>query len=236
MPEYDIMKNLIAENKDIFHLKEEKLTDVKGVYHKIKTIDENPIYVKQFFIPCGERAEIEKQTQEMLDQGILEHSDSPYNFPIFLIPKREGLEGKTGKRLVIDLRLLNKRVLDQEFPIPQITELLDQLKGAKYFSCLDLYAGFYQVLLDPADKHKAAFSTHNAHYQFRKLPMGLKSSPKSYQRLLTRLLKNDPNIKVYIDDLLIFSKTLEELFQAFIHLMIILRDDNLKIHIKNVHF
>ena len=79
-----------------FSLKRRKTYRRKRGYHKIKTIGENPIYVKQFFIPYGDRAEIKKQTQEMLDQGIIEHSDSPYNFPIFLIPKREDLEGKTG--------------------------------------------------------------------------------------------------------------------------------------------
>ena len=109
----------------------------------------------------------------MLKQGIIEHSDSPYNFPIFLIPKKPDSSGKIEYRFRTDLRKLNKEILDQDFPIPRISEIIDFLKDSKYFSSLDMYSGFTQMLLDPADREKIAFSTHNGHFNYTRTCFGV---------------------------------------------------------------
>ena len=172
----------------------------------------------------GDRPEIEKHIEDWLEQYIIEPSESPCNSLIFLVPKKPELQGNSmGTRLVTDLRRLNLKVIDQEFPIPTIQEILDQLQGCKYFSCLDLYSGFLQILLDPKDREKVAFSTHLGHYQFKRLPFGLKSSPKFFMKILTNAVKGIPNLRCYIDDLVIFTKDLASHIKTFEKVMDALR-------------
>ncbi|XP_023319373.1 uncharacterized protein LOC111694666 [Trichogramma pretiosum] len=97
-----------------------------------------------------------------------------------IVPKKAGPNGEKKWRLVIDYRMLNEKTIASAYPLPNITEILDQLGSSKYFSTLDLQSGFYQVPIDPSDAHKTAFSTPYHHLQFKRMPMGLKRSPSTF--------------------------------------------------------
>jgi len=89
--------------------------------------------------------EINKQVKEMLEKGIIRESDSPYNSPLWIVPKKQDASGKTKWRLVIDYRKLNEKTIQDAYPLPNIDEILDQLGNARYFSAFDLASGFHQI-------------------------------------------------------------------------------------------
>lgn len=90
--------------------------------------------------------------------------------------------------MIIDFRALNEKTLGDAYPLPNITEILDQLGSAKYFSVFDLASGFHQIPMHESDTHKTAFSTPFGHYQFNRMPFGLKNAPATFQRLMDQVL------------------------------------------------
>ncbi|CAB0033548.1 unnamed protein product [Trichogramma brassicae] len=158
------------------------------------------------------RDEVQKQIAELIDNDIVEESDSPYNSPLWIVPKKAGPNGEKKWRLVIDYRMLNEKTIAPAYPLPNITEILDQLGSSKYFSTLDLQSGFYQVPIDPSDAHKTAFSTPFHHLQFKRMPMGLKGSPSTFQALMDKVLSELQGIElfIYMDDIVVYATSLEE--------------------------
>ena len=115
--------------------------------------------------------------------------------------------------MVFDYRRVNKQIIKDKYPLPRIDVPIDALYGAKYFTTLDLFSGFYQIPLDESSREVTAFITHEGLYEYNRLPMGLANSPSVFQRALNRILKKQIKIKiclVYIDDIIIFSRTFNE--------------------------
>ena len=114
--------------------------------------------------------------------------------------------------MVIDYRALNEKTVGDAYPLQNITGILDQLGDAKYFSVLDLASGFHQIEVEPADRHKTAFSTPLGHYEFTRMPFGLKNVLATFQRLMDRVLSGLQGIElfVYMDDIVIYSRSLKE--------------------------
>lgn len=124
----------------------------------------------------------------MLDQVIITNSTSPWSAPIWVVPKKADASGIKKWRIVIDYRALNSVTIPDSFPLPNITDILDQLGNANYFSCLDCYSGFHSIKIKAEDAHKTAFSTDLGHYQFQRMPFGLKNAPATFQRLMNNVL------------------------------------------------
>lgn len=114
--------------------------------------------------------------------------------------------------MVIDYRELNKATVKDKYPLPLITEILDQLGNAKYFTTLDCASGFHQIEIEPQSRQKTAFSTPYNHFQFKKMSFGLSNSPSTYQRMVDIVLSGLQGIEIFIfmDDTIIYSQTLEE--------------------------
>lgn len=114
--------------------------------------------------------------------------------------------------MVVDYRGLNEKTIGNAYPLPNITEILDRLGGAKYFSIFDLASGLNQIKMDPKDKHKTAFSTSTGHFQYVRMPFGLKSAPSTFQKLMNLLLLElqDAELLVYMDDIIVFASDLVE--------------------------
>jgi len=132
---------------------------------------------------------------------------------LWVVPKKRDASGKQKWRIVVDYRQLNEKTHSDAYPLPNIEEILDQLGNARYFSAFDLASGFYQIPMNSKDRHKTAFSTPNGHYEFLRMPQGLKNSPSSFQRLMDSILKDligKGLCFVYLDDIIIFGKTLLE--------------------------
>lgn len=153
---------------------------------------------------------VKKDIENLLKNGIITPSYSPYNSPIWVVPKKGINEDGTPKqRLVIDYRKLNLHTIFDRYPIPDISIILSNLGESKYFSKIDLESGFDQILFDEIDKEKTAFSVDGAKYEFNRMPFGLKNAPSIFQRAIDDVLR--PFIGkfayVYMDDVIIFSKT-----------------------------
>ena len=233
------IQDLVKENSDCFYLKDEKLGATDLVMHRIQTTDDYPVNSKQYKYPLSLKEEVDRQVKEMLDAGIIAPSNSPYNTPVWIVPKKPDSTGKPRWRLVLDFRKLNEKTVADAYPIPNISEIFDLVGGCKYYTVLDLASGFHQIKMDPRDAHKTAFSTPYGHYEFKRMPFGLRNAPATFQRLMDNVLRGlqgDKGIFVYIDDLIICSDTLEEHKHKFNLVMKRLREANLKLQLEKCEF
>ena len=132
----------------------------------------------------------------------------PYGSPILVVKKPHS----TDLRCVIDYRKLNEVTVGDEYPQPLVGELLDKLKNAKYFSKMDLLSGFHQIKMAEEDKSKTAFTSPFGTFAFEVMPLGLKNASKTFQRMVEYVLRDyiGKSVIVFIDDILVFSESLEE--------------------------
>ncbi len=146
--------------------------------HKIRTIECSPIYTPPYRKSQKEQ-EIAQQEIDTLEKlGFVEKSNSPWNSPLLVIPKKDGT-----RRLVIDYRNVNTVIINEVWPMPRIEDILDRMSGSKIFSVLDLTAGYYQIEMDNESRKITAFSTSSAHYHFKRMPFGLKCAPAEFSRI-----------------------------------------------------
>jgi hypothetical protein len=152
-------------------------------------------------------AELRAQLQELLEKGFVRPSISPYGAPILFVPKKDG-----GWRLCIDYRALNKITVRNQHPLPRIDEMFEQLHGSCVFSKLDLASGYHQIRMHEDSIEKTAFKTRYGHYEFVVMPFGLTNAPATFQSVMNSILDPfmDRFVLVYLDDILIYSKSMVE--------------------------
>ena len=126
---------------------------------------------------------------------------------------------------------MNLVTKDDKYPIPRIDDILDKLGRANFFSTLDLTKGFYQIEVEPEDREKTAFTTHNGHYEFTRKPFGLKNAPATFQRMMNNVLREHINkiCVMYMDNILVFSTSLQEHLGNLEKIFQNLRETNLKV-------
>lgn len=232
------LETLCAQYADVFYIEGESLTFTNQIKHRIRTTDENPVYTKSYRYPYVHRDEVKQQVGKMLEQGIIRPSESAWSSPIWIVPKKSDASGKVKWRLVIDFRKVNEKTLDDKYPIPNITDVLDKLGNCQYFTTLDLASGFYQVEMSPEDIPKTAFNVEHGHYEFQRMPMGLKNSPSTFQRVMDNVLKDLQNTVclVYLDDIIVYSTSLQEHIVNLQKVFQRLRESNLKIQMDKSEF
>lgn len=232
------ISKLIARYPRLFLEPDEKLTYTTTVEGEIRTTTDCPIYTKSYPYPASLKEEVEKQIKELTDNGIIRKSRSPYNAPVWVVPKKADASGEKKFRMVIDYRKLNQVTIADRYPIPEITDILTQLRNKKWFSTIDLKSGFHQIPLKKKDIEKTAFSVNNGKYEFLRLPFGLKNSPAIFQRALDDILRQHIGkiCFIYIDDILIFSETEEEHIQNIETIFTTLEKANMKVQLDKTEF
>ncbi|XP_052723892.1 uncharacterized protein LOC108325741 [Vigna angularis] len=166
-----------------------------------------PISVQPYRMAPAELAELKMQIEELMDKKFIRPSVSPWGAPVLLVKKKDG-----SSRLCIDYRQLNKLTIKNKYPLPRIDDLLDQLQGAYVFSKIDLRSGYHQIRVKEGDIHKTAFRSRYGHYEYVVMPFGVTNAPAIFMDYMNRIFRPylDKFVVVFIDDILIYSKSFDE--------------------------
>ncbi len=224
---------LLRKYEDTFCQSEEDLGFTKTVKHRIPTKSDHPICVPHRRVPPHQMAEVKTHLQKLLKQKIIRPSTSPYAAPVVVVRKKDG-----SIRLCVDYRALNEKTRRDAYPLPRIDEALDSLKGAKYFSSIDLAQGYHQVAIEEEDIPKTAFRAGTGGlYEYLRMPFGLSNSPATFQRLMEAIMGdlNYNSILLYLDDILVFSSSFEEHLLRLEAVLKRLRHHGLKIKPSKCH-
>lgn len=204
---------------------------VKGVEHSIRLSDPRPFCERSRCIAPADIDDVRRHIQKLLAAGIIKESRSPYASPIVIFRKKNG-----EIRICIYYRTLNSRTVPDQYTTPRIDEALDCLAGSKWFSVLDLRSGYYQIAMKEEDKEKTDFICPLGFYQFERMPQGITGAPATFQRLMEKAV-GDMNlfqVLVYLDNSIIFGKSLEEHEERLLKVLDTLREVGLKIFLINV--
>lgn len=199
--------NLLNTYRDCFatNLAEVGKTDVTKM--TITLSDDKPITYRPYRMAYPEREKVRAIVEDLVSNGIVQESQSPYASPILLVKKKNGEE-----RLCVDYRALNRITIKDKYPLPRIDDLLDGLKGRKFYTSLDLASGYHQIPVDKDSISKTAFVTPDGHYEYTRMPFGLVNAPAVFQRSMNKILGalRFSTALAYLDDVLIPSGTIEE--------------------------
>ena len=180
---------------------------IRGKPMRIETVHQKPIYCKQRNYNPSEILLMKEHVQGLLSKGIIEPTSSGYAATSRMVPKKSG-----ASRLVVNYIPLNRCTVRDSYSLPQIADIFAAIQGQRYFSALDCAQGFYQILVDKRDRHKTAFSTPIGNFQFVRCPFGARNSPAVFQAEMNRIFADGLYNRciIYVDDILVFGRTLEE--------------------------
>ena len=200
--------NLLARYRSAIALPGDRLgATTKATHRIVLKADSKPCYTPPYRLPHSQRATVDSLVDDMLKDGVIQESYSPWNSPLFLVPKRDGTY-----RPVIDFRKVNNMTVPDHYPLPVLSDILQSIgKGNSVFSTLDLKSGFFQIPLDKESREITAFSTHNAHFEFLRTPFGLRNAPLTLQRLVNNIFSGviGKGLFIYLDDLIVVSPDVE---------------------------
>ena len=204
--ERDLFYGLLLKHADVLASSTADLGRTDKIHHRIDTGTAQPIRQPVRRISPHRREEVKVLLEQMLANGVVEPSSSPWASPVVLVRKKDG-----SMRFCIDFRKLNEVTRKDAYPLPRIDVTLDTLHGSNWFTTLDLLSGYWQVQLEETDKEKTAFSTPEGLYQFRVMPFGLCNAPASFQRLMDLVLSGLQwsQCLVYLDDIIVLGHSFE---------------------------
>ena len=232
--EREDLQKLLVEYWDVFALNPNKPSTTDLVLHEIDTGDHPPINVRPYPIPKAHEEKVYQMIQEMANNKIIQWTkDSPWGFPIVLVPKSDG-----KLRFCVDYRKLNAITRTSSYPIPLISELMDCFHGAKYFSSIDLASGYWQIKMHENSMEKTTFNSKFGSFFFLVMPFGLVKAPATFQSLMDRIFRDVQwrYVCVYFDDIFIFSKSFTEHLEHIKDVLSRLRKHSLQAKVSKCNF
>lgn len=228
---FDDLSKLCSSYSDVFALESDKMTVNNFYTQHLRLLDDKPVYAKNYRLPQTQKAEIDRQVKKLLENDLIEPSQSSYNSPIILVPKKS-TDGEKKWRMCIDYRLLNKKLVPDKFPLPRIDEILDQLGRAKFFSILDLFSGFHQIPIDDSSREITSFSASSGAFQWKVLPFGLNVAPNSFMRMMHIAFSGlESHIAfLYMDDIIVVGCSEEHHLKNLKSIFDVCRKFNLKLN------
>lgn len=204
--EKEKLNELLNEFIEIFAKSKMDIGFTGIVQHTIDTQNNAPIKQKPYRIPYALEGIAMKEVEDLLQKEIISPSSSPWTSPVVLVEKKNG-----DYRFCIDYRKLNGVTKKDAYPIPNINEVLDKLNSNKYFTTLDLAAGYWQIAIADKDREKTAFQIKDNLYEFNRLPFGLSNAPATFQRFMNYTLRglHGQTCLIYLDDVIILGNTLD---------------------------
>lgn len=222
-----------------FYLKGDMLGATDIVQHRIKLIpNAKPVNLRQYRIPETQRRILDEIVQDFERQGLIEKCRSQWNSPAILVRKKDEQGNYSDYRFVVDYRKVNEVTEAENFPIPHIDDIINDLNGCKYFTTLDLKGAFHQIIVAEECRDYTAFTARGLKYRFKRMPMGLSSAPLTWQLAVTLLLMDyiGKGLHVFLDDCIIFDKDKEAHDARLIAVMKIFRENRIQLKIKKCAF
>ena len=220
------LAELLSEYSDVISTGPQDLGTTSLITHTVETSSERPIRQAPRRIPVHLQSEVKAHVDDLLHRDIISPSTSPWSAPIVTVRKPD-----QSLRLCVDYRKLNAITIKEAYPIPRVGTAIDQMSSATVFSTLDLTSGYWQVELDQAARQRAAFVTPFGLYEWRSMPFGLCNAPATFQRLMNEVLGDLQGsiCMVYLDDFVIYSRSVGEHFRHLRTVLQRLRQAGLKI-------
>ena len=219
------IRNWIKDNRSAFAYSYDEIGICNIDEFKLKLMSDEPIYIPPYRKSQSERNSIKKEVDKMLKAGVIRESTSSYSFPVIIVPKKD-----SGDRFCVDYRKLNKITHTDVHPLPIIDDMIDRLKGSKFFSIIDLKAGYWEIKIQEDSIKYTAFSTPDGHYECLRLPFGVRNGPSYFSRIMKQVFGNCACVENYIDDIVVHSKSFEEHFEDLSMVFKLLKNANLKIN------
>ena len=231
--QHQVLAQILKNNKDLFARSMAELKQTDKGEHIIITENVPPIKRRAYRTAPKEDEFIENEIKEMLEQDLIQPSKSPWSFPVVVVKKKNG-----KNRFCVNYKPLNDITKKDSYPLPRIDEILDGLQNAQWFTTLDLASGYWQIKVRPEDQEKTAFTTKFGIYEFKVMPFGLCNAPATFQRTMDYVLGDIKGkfVMVYLDDVIIYSKTFED---HMIHLKEVLKrieDAQLRLKAEKCYF
>uniref|UniRef100_A0A8C5QJQ2 Gypsy retrotransposon integrase-like protein 1 n=1 Tax=Leptobrachium leishanense TaxID=445787 RepID=A0A8C5QJQ2_9ANUR len=227
------LQSQVLKWKELFSKDEFDVGLAKSTEHRIRLQEDKPFRERSRRVPLGDLDDLREQLNKLQRTKVIQESRSPYASPIVLVRKKNG-----SVRLCIDYRTLNRRTIPDQYAPPRIEDALQCLSGAKWFSVLDLRSGYHQIPMHPEDKEKTAFICPLGFFEFNRMPQGLTGAPATFQRLMEKTVgdMNLIEVLVYLDDIIVFGKTLEEHEQRLEKVLKRLHEEGLKLSLEKCQF
>ena len=217
--------HVVREFEDVFPEEVPSLPPRREVEFSIDLVPgAGLVSIAPYRMTLAELVELKKQIEDLLEKQFIRPSASPWGAPVLLVKKKDG-----SIRLCVDYKQLNKLTIKNKYPLPRIDDLMDQLHGASVFPKIDLQSGYHQILVKVEDVEKTTFRSRYGHYEYVVMPFGVTNAPTLFMDYMNQIFRLflDKFVMVFIDDILIYSRTHEERVKHLRIVLCILREKQL---------